>query len=146
LVGTGLADDLGQIKDSLIRREKAKADAEEADAKKRLAEATEAANRATLHRRKDRLAELEFERKRLENAKTEAEIRALTSDAETRRIQAVADGEAKLIEALSKVKQEGGAVFFDTENLRRILDSPLKGLPSDDVSSQEPGRERPGAK
>jgi hypothetical protein len=42
-------------------------------------------------------------------------------DAETRRLQAIAECEVKLLEALSKLRQEGGELAIDPEQLQRLL-------------------------
>jgi hypothetical protein len=133
LISENLAQDVSQIKDSLIRRDRAEADGAEAEAMKKLAEAAEAVNRANIHKRKDRLALLHQQSVRLQNAKTQAEIEVLLADADTRRAHAIGETKAKLIEALSKVTQEGGAVFFSQENLERILNTPLKSILSQTV-------------
>ena len=124
LMNCHIADDVSQIKDSLIKKQRSEAELAEAEATKRLAEAAAAANQANLHKRKDRMAAIERDRLQLQNAKTQAEIHAILSDAEARKIQAVAEAKARLIEAISKVKQDGGGVFFDEENLRKIMELP----------------------
>ena len=42
-------------------------------------------------------------------------------DAETRRIQAIGEAKAKLVEAVSKLNQQGGALLGDKENLSKLL-------------------------
>ena len=124
LIVSHIATDIGQFKDDILRRHKAQADAASAEAKKKLAEAAEAVNRAALHKRKDALAKLEREAKELQNAKTQAEIHTILHDADTRRIQATAEAQARLIEAISKLRQEGGDIFFSQQNLLEILHLP----------------------
>lgn len=131
LINAHLAHDFGEMKESLLRRQNAEAAAAEADALRKLAEAAEASNRATIHRRKDREATIERESKELANARTRAEIDAIRSDAESRKRVAIADARARLIEAISKLSQEGGALFFDKGNLRRILE-----LSPDDLAAE----------
>ena len=41
--------------------------------------------------------------------------------AETQRLQAMAKAKARLIEAMAKLRAEGGEVYFDRENLEAIL-------------------------
>jgi len=124
LIASHIATDIGQYKDDILRRHKAQADAASAEAQKKLAEAAETVNRATLHKRKDALAKLEREATRLQNAKTQAEIHTILHDADTRRIQATAEAQARLIEAISKLRREGGDIFFSQQNLLEILHLP----------------------
>jgi hypothetical protein len=137
LIGSGLAHDVGQVKDAMIRKFEAEANSAEADALKKLAEAADAANRANLHKRKDRAAKLELEKQRLVLAKSDAERRAIESDTENRRIQAISDAQAKLLDAMAKLNQQGGSVFFDKQNLQEILQGKLIAgttEPKNDVS------------
>ena len=134
LISEHVADDISVWKNALLRREVGKTAIVEADAQKRAAEAAEACNKATLHKRKDHIARLEREKLELANAKTKAEIKAIEADANTKRVQAIMDGKVRLIDALSQVKQEGGAVFFSQENLTRIL---AAGIPPDSISDAE---------
>ncbi|MCA8993819.1 MAG: hypothetical protein KDA88_17660 [Planctomycetaceae bacterium] len=128
VVNNGLATDIRRIKNAHIRgievrTEKEEAEAELAGAKGKqvLAEAVEASNRATLHKRKDAEARIERRRREAEAAKTEAEAEAIRMDAETRRITAETEGLARLIEALSLLKQQGGGLAVDPDELRRLL-------------------------
>jgi uncharacterized membrane protein YqiK len=123
-----LIPDIKRIKEANIQQieakaSKRKAEAEEkhAEAQKRAAEAVEAANRATLHKRRDALARAERDRQEAEAAKTRSEAEAIRMDAETRRIQAVAEAQARLLEAVSRLRQEGGEFFVSKENLEQLL-------------------------
>jgi hypothetical protein len=121
LIHSGIVVDVSTVKDSMIRKFSAEADAAEADAMKKLADAADASNRANLHKRKDRLAQIDYEQRKLGLAKTQAEISAIESDTESRRIQAMADARSRVIDSISKLRQAGGDVFLDEENLKEIL-------------------------
>jgi len=121
LVSQGMASDISRMKESLLKRIEAEADTKAAEAQKRLADAVDAANRANLPKRFDAIARAEKEMARANAAKKNAEGQAILMDAETRRIQAVADAKAKLLDALSRLRQEGGEFLVDTENLKEII-------------------------
>lgn len=116
-----LLPDLNRIKEANIKSIEADADLKEAEANAKAAEAAEASNRATLHKRRDKMAKLEFEAKRLELAKTEAEIEAIKSDSESKKIEAMANANARVIEAISKLNQEGGQLIVNSANLHEVL-------------------------
>jgi uncharacterized membrane protein YqiK len=131
LVSAGLASDLGRVKEVLLSKLEAEAaskDAEavaaQAEAQKKLAEAAEAANRANLPKRRDAIAKAERQKARAEAAKTLAEADAIRTDAETKRTRAVAEAYSLLLEALSKLRQDGGELIVDTEQLRKLLHTP----------------------
>jgi uncharacterized membrane protein YqiK len=137
LVNAHIVTDIARIKESLIRRIEAETDEKRAEADRKTAEAAEAANRATLHKRQDAIAKAERQQKQAEAAKTEAEADAIRADAETRRIEAVAGAQARLLEAIAKLRKEGGDVFFSKDNLQQIL---RLGLPAaDDEADAEDG-------
>jgi len=121
LIKEGIAPDVGRMKESLIRKMEAEADEQAAEAKRKLAEAAEAANRADLPKRRDALAKAELRKRQADAAKTEAEAEAIRVDADTRRLQATAEARTRLIEAISKLQQEGGGAFFNGKNLQGIL-------------------------
>jgi len=121
LLQAGAFTDIRRMKESLIRNMEAESDEKVAEANRKLADAAEAANRADLPKRRDALAMLERRKLEAEAAKTEAEARAIRLDAETRRLQAIGDATAKLMEAASKLRQDGGEVFFSQRNLEEIL-------------------------
>jgi hypothetical protein len=79
------------------------------------------------------LKELEVERAKidLEHQKIEAkaDLEIKKQDADTRRITAIAEARARILEAASKLRQEGGEWFLSKENLQTILRLPL---PPDD--------------
>lgn len=120
-VSMGIATDIGRIKEAQIKTIEAKATAEEAKANKVMAEAVDATNKATLHKRKDVMARAELEAKSVETAKTQAEGDAIKMDAETRRIEAVAKAKATLIDAISSLRLEGGDLMVDRKNLESLL-------------------------
>jgi uncharacterized membrane protein YqiK len=133
-IDCGMASDIHDIKDSLLRKTRAEGDMAVAEAQKRLAEATEAANRATLHKRNDAIARAKRAQLKAVAAKTQAKADAIRSDAQTRRLQAQADAQARLIEAVAKLRQEGGDVFFDREALQKMLNA---GPPLEEKSDEE---------
>jgi len=122
MFGEGFVTDIECIKESFLRKMKAEADSAVGEAQKKMAEAAEAANRANLPKRKDAIARTEQELAQAKVAKTQAEGEAIRKDAETRRLQAIAEAKARLLEALGKLRQEGGDIFFDRDNLRKILE------------------------
>ena len=69
--------DIRRLKEAAYRRNEAYTESEEAKAKKLVAEATEAANRANLPKRKDALARFEKDKVRAAAAKTQAEADAI---------------------------------------------------------------------
>lgn len=119
-VGASLVFDIRRIKEAKIREIEAEADCKKAEAQIREAEGIEAANRANFPKRRDKLAEIERERRALENAKTEAEIEMLQAKTEAIRIETKSKAKSRFIEAISKLKQDGGALFVDEQNLRRL--------------------------
>lgn len=118
-IDSGMASDIQVFKDLLLCKTKAA----RADAEKRLVEAVEAANRATLRKRNNAIARAELAQLKAAAAKTQAEADAIRSDAETRRLQAQAEAQAHLIEAIAKLRGEGGEVFLDCEALQRTIDA-----------------------
>jgi hypothetical protein len=147
MVGGPCVDDLQKLKQSLLTKTNAEAVAASAEAQKKLAEAAEASRKANLHKRNDRLAKIEREYKaaeaakvRADAAKTEAEAdkvradaEAVRLDAETKRLTAAAEAQAKLLDAIGKLKQEGGAFAIDPESLRRMLSATVVQPPAASV-------------
>ena len=130
LVNAHVVTDIARVKEPLIRRIEVETD-------RKVAEAAEAANRATIHKRRDAIAKAERRQKQADAAKTEAEADAIWMDAETRRLEAVAGAQARLLEAIAKLRAEGGDVFFSKDNLQQIL---RLGLPApDDTDDAEDG-------
>jgi len=121
LLKAHVVTDIARVKESLIRKTEAEGDEKRAEADRKAAEAVEAANRATLHKRRDVIAKAERQLKQAEAARTKAEAEAIRMDAETRRIEAVAGAQARLLEAIAKLRGEGGDVFLSKENLYQIL-------------------------
>jgi hypothetical protein len=140
LLKLGLVSDIRRIKEADLQTIEAEKDEKKATAQLRLAEAQEASNRATLAKRKDVLAQAEKAKKAAEAAKVQAEADAIRMDAETRRIRAVTEGQARLLESISRLRQEGGDVYFREENLVEILRLELPA-PEKDESQQEPPTE-----
>ena len=97
--------------------------------------ASEAANRATLHQRRDAFAQAEREKARAEAAKaqaeaakTQAEANKILAEAEyirteanARRQQAQIEAKLRFLEAVSRLRQEGGELYVDSENLEQLL-------------------------
>ncbi|MFA5239507.1 MAG: hypothetical protein WC476_07355 [Phycisphaerae bacterium] len=129
LINQGIINDIKRVKESLIHKMEADVDFAVAKARKKLAEAAEAANRANLHKRVDAIAQAEEELIRTRAAKTQAEADAIRKDAETRRLKTVADAKTGFLRAVKKLQQEGGNIFLDRDNLRKILEV---GLPPED--------------
>ena len=121
LLSANLVSDFRRLKESILKRSEAEADEKAAEAQKKLHEAAEAANRANLPKRRDALAKAEVAHKKAMAAKTEAEADAIRMDAETKRIAAIEEAKNKLLESITKLRQEGGDVFFDKENINQIL-------------------------
>lgn len=135
LVKIGIATDIARVKKALIRKTEAEADEKRAEADRKVAEAAEASNRATLHKRKDAIARAEKQlrfaevaEKKAAAAKTIAESEKIRADTEairqtieTQRIEAIANGQARLIEAIAKLRAEGGDAMFSEKNLKDIL-------------------------
>jgi hypothetical protein len=125
-----IASDIHDIKQSLLQKIKAEGDTAIADVKKKLADAANATNRATLHKRKDRVAKAKRAQLEAQAAKTQAEAEATRTNAEAERLRAEAEAQARLIEAKSRfveaiagLRQQGGDVFFDREALHKMLNA-----------------------
>ncbi|MCP4257129.1 MAG: hypothetical protein GY774_06335 [Planctomycetes bacterium] len=132
---SNLGQTIGRIKESHLRKMEANTTAAETDAQKRSAEAAKEANIANLHKRKDAIARLEREQKEAQLAKTKAQAHAIRKDAETRRIQAMAEAKTRFFEAFTKLQQEGGRIFIDPDILNQILHTSLP--PEDDEDEKE---------
>ena len=136
LIDATVLTDIRLVKESLIRRVEAKTgeieaktQAAQAEAKKKVAEATDAANKATLHSRKDAIAQAQKDQARAAAAKSAAEVEAIRQEIETKRMQAIVDARIKFLEALTRLRAEGGDVMFDAKNLesiRRLLSPPAE--------------------
>ena len=134
LATVGLVNDIHRLKEALLQRTEAETETKKAKAQKELAEATEAANQANLHKRKDAFAKIERDQREAQAAKTKEEAKAIRMDAETKRLAAMQEAKARLIEAVSKLRGEGGEFMVDPDNLRRIIES---GLPSNEDDQQK---------
>jgi len=142
LISADAASNFRRLRDSMIAKAEGESRSETADADRRSAEAAAAANHANLHKRRDAIAKLEREKReaevektKAEAAKTLAERDAILKDAETRQKDGkrrqkkeITDVTALLAEAISRLRQEGGDVHFDEENLKRIIEETHKRL------------------
>ena len=134
-----LVPDVRRLKETFIEAAEADTEAKKARSMKALAEATEASNNATIHKRDDAIA-LAKQREALAiAAKAEAEVekikmesQAAMMDAQTRRGQAIADAQVKFVDALSRLKQEGGQFFVNQDNLENILRLGFRDPQADD--------------
>ena len=129
LITSHFVADISRVKESLLQKMEAETAEKKADADRRIAEAAEAANRATLHKRDDAIAKAELEYRCAEAAKTAAEAAAIRLDAETRRIEGIANAQAKLLEAIAKLRSEDGDIYFSRENLETLLRLKLPAEP-----------------
>jgi hypothetical protein len=121
LLKMGVAEDLRRLKEDGLRRSKAKTDAEEAKVRELMAKAAEAENKANLLNRNDRISRAEELQKLAEAAKTNAEAQVQLSKAEAERARARADAIVKLIHALTKLKEKGGWLGVDPNNIAGLL-------------------------
>ena len=116
----GLIRDIRHFKDDLYKKNRLDDKVYEAQAHKTVAEAAKASNRNSFQKRTKVIAARERELEAQANL-TQAKADATRTNAQTKRIAAIARAKAELIEALSKLKQEGGQVYMDPENLKEIL-------------------------
>jgi hypothetical protein len=129
-----VVQDLGRVKEAMLGKMEAEAEETAANARRALAEAAEAANRANIaigHHAVARAQRRQFE---ANAAKTEAEAEAIRKEAETHRLQAIAEAQIRFLEAVSSLRQAAGDIGFSQENLEeilRLLRLSLEQLPSD---------------
>ena len=116
----GLIRDIRHFKDDLYKKNKTDVKAYQAQAHKTVAEAAKASNRNSFQQRPKVIAAREKELEAQADL-TQAKADATRMNAQTQRIAAIARAKAELIEALAKLKQEGGQVYMDAENLKEIL-------------------------
>ena len=138
-----LVKDIRRIKKSLIK-------GLEADTDKKLAEATEAANRAARSKRSKAIIEAEARaeldktraqaRKAIEDAKavkSDAKVRRKLADAQARLKEAQAkdreaaarlrDAQARFVDALQQLRSEGAQFYIDKKELKKLLgDAPAR--------------------
>lgn|GEM_PF-6619151 len=119
-----IAADFRQLKEDGLRRSKAKTDGEEARARELAAKAVEAENRANLLLRNDRISKAEEQQKLALAAKTDAEAKSTLMKAEAEQAKVRADAYIKLIEAVGKLKEKGGSLAVDPNNLATLLGVP----------------------
>ena len=123
LVHAGAANEIGCLRENLRRRDGARTDSTEAEAEERKARAIDAANKASMHKRKDALARIEHDERRLRNARTQAEVEQIRGEIANKRMLARAEAFDKLVDAISRLRQEGGDFLIDAEYLQRMLGS-----------------------
>ena len=121
LLQSGFVHDIHRVKETLIRRTEAETELKVAEAQKRMAEAAEAANLADIPKRSDALAKIHKELARLDVCKKEADVAAIKNDIRVKRMTAVADARVKFLNAITKLQQHGGDVFFDEKSLEMFL-------------------------
>jgi hypothetical protein len=113
----GIADDIRQLKQDGLRRSRAKVVGDEAKARKLVAEACEAENKATLAKRNDRISRAEERLRLAEAEKLGAEAAAIRAKAEADRIAAIADAKVRLIQAISTLRERGGTFGINPNEL-----------------------------
>jgi flagellar biosynthesis GTPase FlhF len=140
-----LAEDVKKIKNEFVKRVKARTQLEIAEARKRVAEAADAANKVTVRSHEEELRRLERERLQIENATKKVELSQAEAQASEAHSKAVAaklkniqsikemfeearqkrgeEAESELIEALRQLNTEGGKIYFDSDNLKHLLKS-----------------------
>jgi hypothetical protein len=133
LIDEGVAEDIERVRKSFMQRIDSEGEIAAAEAKRRMAEAAEAANRATLHKRNEAIGRAQQALLKAKAAKTEAEAEAIAKDAETRRMQAMADGKERLMEAIAKLRSEGGEIIFDRKNLEKVRKAGLLEKPVEEM-------------
>ena len=138
-----LAEDAKKIKKEFVKRVKARTQLEQAEARKRVAEAADAANKVTVRSHQEELRRLERERLQIENATKKVglshaeahaseahsnavaaklkNVKALAEMFEEARQKRGEEAESELIEALRQLNTEGGKIHFDSDNLRLLL-------------------------
>lgn len=121
LYNLGIAEDLAALKGTLWQRVQADTDARVGKARKVLAEATEAEQKANLVKRNDRISKADEQVKLAEAARTNAEAKARLIEAESHRVQQIADAQSKLLVAITAYKNAGGKIGVDLEGLEKVL-------------------------
>jgi hypothetical protein len=143
LVRLQIANDVGALKQHLLTRSAAKATGADADARKRVAEALDAENHATLASRRDVFARAERRKASAEALKAEAEARKALAEADVieghatvvhlqseilTRALLIADPDeversaVVLKQALRRLNAKGGGLFVDARSLQRHID------------------------
>lgn len=114
LVKSQLAGDIRRIKESQIA-------GMEAEASRKLADAVLAANNANRLKATEALIECEAEERRAVAEKTRAEADAILRDARTREFAEVSKARATLIDAIARLRSEGGDLLLDSDGLAVLL-------------------------
>jgi hypothetical protein len=127
LIQGGRIADVRENVGAAARRKESSPAAEEVH--KRVAEAQEEAARADLPRQQEALLRAQAEESKARAAKAQAEADAIRLDAETRRLQAMAEARAKMLDRLSALRQYGGDAVFNAEMLKALLR--FQGDPAD---------------
>jgi hypothetical protein len=138
LLNCRLCDDLGRWKEAMLREREARSSGVAAEAQEKLARAMSAANFEIQERRRDEEARAAAELKKAEAGKVRAEAQRIKAEArktgaETERVRvetelkrreaAVAAAKENVLEKLSSLRQEGGELIINSENLTRIMGS-----------------------
>src|SRR6185436_10230437 len=143
-----LAVDFHRIKEANLKRLEAKAQSGEAEAQKKLAEAASAANKVTRRLHADALAKLEIESRKLDNLRkgaalkqAEAKARIACAQADQATLRTFQEGvntiailrkrsfdakEQALFDSLAKLQREGGQLYVDFEQLKKLQSPPTQ--------------------
>ncbi len=120
LVKSNMVVDFGRLKETLIRTSEAKAEIALAEAQKIRFQSSERALNGELRMREE-LARAEASLARAKGAKVRAEAKAVLQDAETRRLTAIREAQLKLVEAITKLREQGGEIYIDEERLTKMV-------------------------
>lgn len=132
MIGSGLVEDLREIKRIGLTRLRAGSD-------EKVAKAAEAVNKASVAGRNDCISRAEAKMKLAEAAKTDAEAKALLIKAEADAAKSRADAAAKLADALAKLKLKGGTMAVDPEQLAQFgIHFDARGIVTEIVAKTPP--------
>lgn len=153
LVTGTVVEDIARVKKSQMKRLTAQANSEQAEARKKLAEATTAANQITRRSHADEVARLELERLTLENQKRAAEVaeaKAKAGKANVENARAVMDlyldalnvakqcrernleaSKQALFDALQCLQRENGMLYVNEPELQKLLQELREKPPGD---------------
>ncbi len=138
LINQELASDIAVYRYNLQRKAISEADAEQAEAEKKIAQAAQEANEATIRKlpavKRARVCQEEALAK-----KTLAEADKAGAEAEAIKITSRAEAVAKVFNALANFKKEGGELFLDFEEIKGILKDPtqLLEMEEDDAAARK---------
>lgn len=124
LITGGVIEDLGRVKEALLKKVEAEADlaVAEVEAKKKITEAIAAVNEAIRKKRPSQIDRAEAELRWAQAAKTKEEAKAIRRGAETNREKLITEAQTRLVEAIAKLRQNGGAVYVDSDDLKKIIE------------------------